>query len=99
MARRRKAIVGMPEKVSGVRRKDQGFCVVRGFQEGQVEPALPRRYTTARVVQMPFVLPSPAAGGSHLGNLGLIQFFTGVTSLIHNRQVMFAPLACAPRHR
>jgi len=24
----------MPEKVSGVRRKDQGFCAVRGFQEG-----------------------------------------------------------------
>ena len=27
----------MPEKVSGVRRKDQGFCAVRGFQEGQVD--------------------------------------------------------------
>ena len=25
----------MPEKLSGVRRKDQGFCAVRGFQEGQ----------------------------------------------------------------
>jgi len=35
VARRRKAIVRMPEKVSGVQRKDQGFCAVRGFQEGQ----------------------------------------------------------------
>ena len=26
----------MPEKLSGVRRKDQGFCAVRGFQEGQL---------------------------------------------------------------
>ena len=33
----RKVVVGMPEKVSGVRRKSQGFCALRGFQEGQVE--------------------------------------------------------------
>jgi N-dimethylarginine dimethylaminohydrolase len=27
----------MPEKVSGVRRKDQEFCALRGFQEGQLD--------------------------------------------------------------
>ena len=36
MARRRQAIVGMPEKVSGIQRKDQGFYALRGFQEGHL---------------------------------------------------------------
>ena len=36
-ARRRQAIVRIPEKLSGVQRKNQGSCEVRGFQEGQAE--------------------------------------------------------------
>ncbi len=38
----------------------------------RAEPDLPRRFTTGSVVRTPFVLPSSATGGSHLGNLGLI---------------------------
>ncbi len=37
VARRRQAIVRIPEKLSGVQRKNQGSCEVRGFQEEQAE--------------------------------------------------------------
>ncbi len=37
VARRRQAIVRIPEKLSGVQRKNQGSCGVGGFQEGQAE--------------------------------------------------------------
>ncbi len=36
-AKRRQAIVRIPEKLSGVQRKNQGSCGARGFQEGQAE--------------------------------------------------------------
>ena len=36
-ARRRQAIVRIPTKLSGVQRKSQDSCEIRGFQEGQAE--------------------------------------------------------------
>ena len=62
----RKAIVGMPEKVSGVRRKDQGFRTVRGFQEEQpveISGRIGRRFSANAVSAQPILplkRPKPA---------------------------------------
>jgi len=55
----------MPEKLSGVRRKDQGFCAVRGFQEGQVVErvkAATRRIAIERITLNPDCGFSPGSG-------------------------------------